>query len=67
MTNCSRAHGEQELRRLDQFYKKKLCKYWAEQGSCIRGSDCYFGKIKKTRRTVFNGDSPESECRIVTQ
>lgn len=43
--NCTRAHGESELRILDQFYKKKVCKYWQQQGSCIRGLECYFGNL----------------------
>lgn len=54
----SRAHGEAERRIVDTFYKTKICKYWKDQGSCIRGAECYFGKtfFFKLSCTIFPTD-----------
>merc|ERR1719277_1341331 len=38
---CPFAHGEEELRSTDMFYKKTLC-IWNEKGKCRNGDQCRF-------------------------
>merc|ERR1719399_110900 len=39
--NCVFAHGDDELRSTDMFYKKTLC-IWNEKGKCRNGEKCRF-------------------------
>lgn len=39
--DCSFAHGEEELRTTDLFYKKALC-IWHAKGKCRSGNQCRF-------------------------
>lgn len=39
--NCPFAHGEEQLRSTDLFYKKSLC-MWYDKGRCRNGDQCRF-------------------------
>jgi hypothetical protein len=52
---CNFAHGEQELRSTDLFFRKTLC-IWNEKGKCRNGEKCRFAHGMKELRSDFDTD-----------
>lgn len=52
--NCTFAHGEEELRSTDMFFKKTLC-IWNEKGKCRNGEQCRFAHGQEQLRRNQEG------------
>jgi hypothetical protein len=53
---CMFAHGDQELRSTDMFFKKTIC-IWHEKGKCRNGERCRFAHgVKELRARQAPGD-----------
>lgn len=49
--DCTFAHGEEELRSTNLFYKKSLC-IWNQKGKCRNGDQCRFAHGSSELRTI---------------